>query len=128
MFVVYLVLSVVGLVGTWFFNLRSSGSGGAGGYLGGWFANDAASSAAVDLLVVAVAAIAFMVVEGRRLRLRITWLTVALTLPVALAFTFPLFLAFRHRRLRQLAAGSTPVAGAAGAHAARSAPVAGSPS
>lgn len=98
MFILYLVLSGVGLVGTWFFNLRSA-SGGAGGYLAGWFANDAASSAAVDLLVVAAAAIAFMVVEGRRLRLRITWLAVALTLPVALAFTFPLFLAFRHRRL-----------------------------
>jgi hypothetical protein len=103
-FVVYLVLAGVGLVATWFFNLRFSEAEGAGGYVEAWFANNAASSAAVDLIVVALAAVIFMVVEGWRLRMRITWLTVLATFPVALAFTFPLFLAFRHRRLGQLAA------------------------
>ena len=48
--VVYLVLSIVGLVGTWWFNLSFFASGGQD-YLGGWFANDASSSAAVDILV-----------------------------------------------------------------------------
>ncbi len=107
MFVVYLVLSAVGLVGTWFFNLRFSPDEGAGGYLSAWFANNASSSAAVDVIVVAVAAVIFMIVEGRRLRLRITWFTVLATFPVAVAFTFPLFLAFRHRRL----SASAPVPG-----------------
>lgn len=109
MFIVYLVLSGVGLVGTWFFNLRFSESEGAGDYVEAWFANNAASSAAVDLLVVTIAAVIFMIVEGRRLRMRITWLTVLATVPVALAFTFPLFLAFRHRRLRERAALPAPV-------------------
>jgi hypothetical protein len=99
-FVVYLGLSAAGLVGTWFFNLRFSPEEGAGGYLEAWFANNASSSAAVDVIVVAVAAVTFMIIEGRRLRMRITWFTVLATFPVAVAFTFPLFLAFRHRRLR----------------------------
>lgn len=112
-FVVYLVLSGVGLLGTWFFNLRFSESEGAGGYVEAWFANNAASSAAVDLLVVAAAAVLFMIIEGRRLRMRITWLTVLATFPVALAFTFPLFLAFRERRLNELATAGPQLAGSA---------------
>ena len=40
---VYLVLSLVGLVGTWWFNLSFFATGGTD-YLGGWFANAASSS------------------------------------------------------------------------------------
>jgi hypothetical protein len=118
-FAVYLALSVIGLLGTWFFNLRFSPDEGAGGYLEAWFANNAASSAALDLVVVAGAAVAFMIVEGRRLRMRITWFTVLATFPVAVAFTFPLFLAFRHRRLHGAAADTVgPVGPAAPAGSA----------
>jgi hypothetical protein len=48
----YATGSIVGLVGTWFYNLRFEGDS----YLGSWFANDAAASAAVDLIVVAAVA------------------------------------------------------------------------
>ena len=116
MFVVHLVLSVAGLISTWFFNLRFSPDEGAGGYLEAWFANNASSSAAVDVIVVALAAVVFMIVEGRRLRMRITWFTVLATFPVAVAFTFPLFLAFRHRRLHG-AARARRAAGTAGSPA-----------
>lgn len=95
----YLVLAAVGLVGTAWFNVRSGGV--EGGYLRGWFANAAASSAAVDLIVVAVAASAFMIVEGRRLGMRRPWLYPLLALPTAIAFTFPLFLYARSRALRR---------------------------
>lgn len=97
MFLVYLALSLIGLVGTWYFNLRYDGADGS--YLQAWFANAASSSAAVDIIVVAVAAVFFMVIEGRRLRMRATWPLVLLTFPVAAAFTIPLFLALRHRRI-----------------------------
>jgi hypothetical protein len=96
---VYLALSVVGLVGTWWFNLSFFAAGG-GDYLGGWFANAASSSAAVDILVAGTAACVLMVVEGRRLgwsRARIATLVV-LSAVVAVAFTFPLFLALRERQ------------------------------
>jgi hypothetical protein len=70
-FVIYLLLSALGLVGTWFYNLRFDPAQD-GSYLAGWFANAASSSAAVDVIVVAVAAVIFMIVEGRRLRMRLT--------------------------------------------------------
>jgi hypothetical protein len=97
---VYLALSLVGLVGTWWFNIAFF-LGGGSDYLGGWFANAASSSAAVDIIVMAVAACVVMVVEGRRVGVRpaTIGLLVVLSFAVAVAFTFPLFLALRERRL-----------------------------
>ena len=94
---VYAVLAVAGLVGTWWFNLQ--GSAPDSSYLADWFATPASSSAAVDLVVVAVAASVFMVVEGRRVGLAWSWLLVPLTVLVAVACTLPAFLALRERRL-----------------------------
>jgi hypothetical protein len=95
----YLLLSAVGLAGTWYFNLRFGAEGGGQTYLQGWFANAASSSAAVDVIVTAVVACVFYVVEGRRLGMRRAWVLVPLTFLLALAFTFPLFLALRERAL-----------------------------
>jgi hypothetical protein len=97
---VYLVLSLAGLVGTWWFNLSFFATGGTD-YLGGWFANAASSSAAVDIIVMAVAACLVIVVEGRRLGFRPLGLVllVVLSFVIAVAFTFPLFLALRERTL-----------------------------
>lgn len=97
---VFLVLSLVGLVGTWWFNIAFF-LGGGGDYLGGWFANAASSSAAVDILVAGAAACVLIVVEGRRLGFRpvVIGLLVVLSFAVAVAFTFPLFLALRERAL-----------------------------
>jgi len=103
--VVYLALSIVGLVGTWWFNLSFFASGGQD-YLGGWFANDASSSAAVDILVAGAAACVLIVAEGTRLgwnRLGLA-LLVVLSFVIAVAFTFPLFLALRERDLGRRAA------------------------
>lgn len=109
---VYLLLSAVGLVGTWFFNLRSRASDQ--GYLAGWFANDASSSAVVDLIVVAVVACLFMVIEGHRTGMsRAVWFLVPLSFAVAVAWTFPLFLAWREHHLRkQQHSGATSVTSA----------------
>jgi hypothetical protein len=95
----YLVLAVAGLVGTWYFNLTFSPGPDGDGYLQAWFANPASSSAAVDVIVTALAACLFYVTEGRRAGLRYAWVLVPLTFLLALAFTFPLFLALRERRL-----------------------------
>lgn len=97
---VYLALSLVGLVGTWWFNIAFF-LGGGGDYLGSWFANAASSSAAVDIIVVAIAACLAMVVEGRRLGWRPVGIAalVVLSFAIAVAFTFPLFLALRERSL-----------------------------
>jgi cytochrome bd-type quinol oxidase subunit 2 len=89
----YAVLAVVGLVGTWWFNLTYRG----GNYLGDWFANPASSSAAVDILVVFAVCVVFYARESRRLGWRV-WVPVvfaATSLIIAVAFAFPLFLALR---------------------------------
>ena len=97
---VYLALSLVGLVGTWWFNIAFF-LGGGGDYLGSWFANAASSSAAVDIIVMAIAACIAMVVEGRRLGWPPVGIAalVVLSFAIAVAFTFPLFLALRERSL-----------------------------
>lgn len=104
--VIYGLAGLTGLIVTWHFNLRYSGSA----YVADWFANDASSSVAVDLIVVAVAASVFMVTESRRIGIR---------LPVALAFVlggffiamacaFPLFLLLRERRLQSQSPAPRP--------------------
>ncbi|PPF39185.1 DUF2834 domain-containing protein [Rathayibacter sp. AY1A3] len=96
--IVYLILALAGLIGTWTWNVRAMQEGAdvlAGLAAGGpWV-----SSFSTDLLVVAIAAVAFMVVEGRRIGMRRVWILVLLAPLVALAFAFPLFLALRDRHL-----------------------------
>lgn len=96
--VVYLLLAVAGLVGTWTYNVRAVlesvdflGDLASGG--------PAVSSITTDLLVVAIAAVAFMIAEGRRIGMKRVWILVLLAPLVALAFAFPLFLALRDRHL-----------------------------
>ena len=101
--VVYAAAALVGLVLTWYFNLDYAGSDT---YNGAWFANSAASSAAVDLIVLSSAASLFMVVEGRRLRMRLPLLHVVAGVVLAMAFAVPLFLCLRERALSRAAAGS----------------------
>ena len=100
--VIYGLLSAVGLIGTWYFNLTYAGETS---YLAAWFANAASSSAAVDLLVAFAAGSVFMVTEGRRLRMRAPWLYVVFGVVLAFAFTFPLFLLLRERALQRTSAG-----------------------
>jgi uncharacterized membrane protein len=100
----YALAAVVGGVTTWFFNLRYDGSVG---YLAAWFANDASSSAAVDLLVVSAVLTLFVFAESRRLGFRVIVPVLFLVtgLLVAMAFAVPAFLLYRERRLvRQRAA------------------------
>ncbi|CDK01286.1 conserved membrane hypothetical protein [Microbacterium sp. C448] len=96
--IAYLVLAIAGLIGTWFFNalaiiqLRD--------FIGDLVSSGpAVSSITVDLLVVAIAGSVFIVAEARRLGMRRAWLYIVLSGVTAFAFTFPLFLAMRQRRL-----------------------------
>jgi hypothetical protein len=115
--VVYLLLAIVGLVGTWWFNIRAIAE--SRNYLGDLVTSGpAVSSITVDLLVVAVAGSVFIIIEARRLGMRLGWLYVVGAGLTAFAFTFPLFLAMRQRALRARAAadaeGVTDAAGRSG--------------
>lgn len=110
---VYLALAVVGLIGTWTFNVISVLAGRD--YLGDWLGSGpSVSSLLVDVLVVLVAAWVLMLVEARRLGIRRVWLYLVLAPVVAVAFALPLFLAVRERRLAQLEAGPEPTGGRVG--------------
>jgi cell division protein FtsW (lipid II flippase) len=96
--VVYLVLAAVGLVATWSANIRVITSGRD--FLGDLSAGGpAVSSLSWDLLVAAVASVVFIIVEGRRLRMRHVWAYLVLVPLVAFAVALPLFLAAREMRI-----------------------------
>ena len=105
--VTWLVLAIVGLIGTWMFNtfaiiqMRD--------FIGDWVGSGpAVSSLTVDLLVVAVAGSILIVVESRRLGMRGAWIYIALSGLTAFAFTFPLYLAMRERKLETIARSTAP--------------------
>ncbi|WP_125132772.1 DUF2834 domain-containing protein [Microbacterium sp. 10M-3C3] len=98
--IAYLVLALAGLVGTFVLNVWSVVL--MRDYLGDLFGSGpAVGSIGVDLLVVAIAGSVFIVVEARRLGMRRAWLYIVLSAVTAFAFSFPLFLAMRERRLAQ---------------------------
>ena len=99
---VYLLLAAVGLIGTWTFNVLAVVQ--MADFIGDLVTSGpAVSSITIDLLVAAVAGSVFIIVEARRLRMRFGWLYVVGAGLTAFAFTFPLFLAMRQRRLTRLA-------------------------
>ena len=95
--IVYLLLSVAGLIGTWYFNLLAIRQGQ--NFFADWSSTPAVSSATTDLLVAASAASIFMFYESKRLKMKYAWLFILGSFVTAIAFTFPLFLAFRERKL-----------------------------
>jgi len=96
--VTWLVLAIVGLIGTWTFNALAIVQ--MRDFIGDWVGSGpAVSSLTVDLLVVAVAGCILIVVESRRLGMKRAWLYIVLSGLTAFAFTFPLFLAMRERKL-----------------------------
>lgn len=98
----YGLLAVGALVATQWQLIRFFGqpdNGGLRGFIDGGFANPAAAFLSVDVLVVAVAAIVFMVVEARRVGVRLVWLYVAAALLIAISVAFPLFLLARQLKL-----------------------------
>ncbi|ASD24063.1 hypothetical protein B7495_12145 [Cryobacterium sp. LW097] len=95
---VYLALAIVGLIGTWTWNIQAIMQ--ASDFIGDWtMSGPAVSSLTTDLLVAAIAGSVFIIVEARRLGMRAGWAYVVFGLITAFAFTFPLFLAMRQRRL-----------------------------
>lgn len=96
--IVYLVLALIGLVGTGVCNVM------VGVQMRDVLADVAAggpflTSLSIDLGVAAIAGVVLLIVEGRRLGMRFLWLYVVLAAITAFAFAFPLFLCNRERLL-----------------------------
>jgi hypothetical protein len=102
--VLYAVIAVLALLGTWHQNLHYvlGSSGFVDANLAFWkatVANPASISITVDLFLFGLAATIWMIIEARRLQLRFVWLYVLFGLLVAISVTFPLFMIARERRL-----------------------------
>ena len=109
--IVLMLLAIGGLIGTWYFNIRFAGGPSDLTYVEAWFVNPASSSAAVDVIVTALAANVFFVREGLRLGWsKWSWTFIPLTYLIALAFAFPLFLGLRELRLVRPTPESMPAA------------------
>ncbi|GAY14191.1 DUF2834 domain-containing protein [Mycobacterium sp. shizuoka-1] len=97
---IYLALAVAALIfafGNTVAYLLSGG--GITGFFAAGYVNYATTSLTNDLLVVALAAVVFMVVEGRRLAVRHLWAYVAASFVIAISVSFPLFLLARQLKL-----------------------------
>jgi hypothetical protein len=95
--ITYLLLAIAGLVGTWYFNFLAIAQGS--NFFTDWSSTPAVLSATTDLFVVATAASVFIFFESRRLKIKYAWLFILGSFVTAIAFTFPLFLAMRERKM-----------------------------
>ena len=99
-FLFFLILSIIGLITAWIFNGVASVTGQD--YLKAWFGSAVDWVLSVDLLIVAIVGSALMIFEAQRLGMKRVWLYIVLSGITAFAFTFPLFLAMRERKLAEL--------------------------
>jgi hypothetical protein len=107
----YAALALAGFLGTLLFNVRfarETGGFDAAAFLAGGFANPAAGSLTIDLLVALAAFLVWSFGEARRLGMRRWWVYLALSFLVAFAVAFPLFLLARDRRLQDLEGAAAP--------------------
>ena len=102
---IYLTLAGAGLITALVLNGIASVQGQD--YLQAWFGQPVDWVLSVDLLIVALAVVTLMLAEAKRLGIKRVWLYFALSAVTAMAFTFPLFMAEREKRLlsRKLAGG-----------------------
>ncbi len=105
---VYAILTILGAVWTWHFNLQAINAGlGASDFFAMGWVNPVSSSLTADLTVACFAFLAWMPFEARRLQMRHWWVYIVVTFMVAFGFAFPLFLLMRERKMLASAAGST---------------------
>ncbi len=99
----YLFFSILGLFIPWYFNLQHILYSGipfsVAEYLRQGTATPLASSITFDFLITTVPAMVWMLLEIRKLNMKYFWLYVLSTFLIAFAFTFPLFMFFRERKL-----------------------------
>jgi enterochelin esterase-like enzyme len=98
---IYFALAAVGLITAWVLNGIASFEGA--NYLTAWFGSVVDWVLSVDLFIVAAATIVFMLHEARKLGMKRVWLYFLLSGITALAFTFPLFMAFRELKKQKIA-------------------------
>ena len=97
----YLALALLGLVSTWYHNLQFMADHGSNllTFIQALNVNDATRSISWDITVAFLAFAVWLPFEARRTGVHHWWLFLVLGGGIAFAFSFPLFLFFRERRL-----------------------------
>ena len=103
--IVYGLIALAALFATWSQNLQPSHTS----YLLDLKASPASRSFTVDIGFFLLAGAILMVLEARRLGVRLVWLYVIFGFLIAISVTFPLFLIAREMRLAKIGAGPYPV-------------------
>ena len=93
----FMIVSAIGLITAWIFNGIASVTGAD--YLAAWFGSPVDWVLSLDILIVAIAGSAFIIIEGKRLGMKYLWAYILASGITAFAFTFPLFLAVRERAI-----------------------------
>lgn len=101
---VYLGLAIAGLIIPVYFNFIADWSSAENPWWRPIVDFPVMSSFTADLFICATACILFIIAEGRRIRMKNLWVYVVLSLLVAIAFAFPLFLFMREKRFKKLGA------------------------
>ena len=107
--IVYALIGLVALVGTWGNNIDYLDLGIVGANTRFWqetLVNPASRSITVDILCLALAAIVWMLLEARRLSMRGAWLWVLFGVFVAMGAAFPWFIVHRELVLAKREASS----------------------
>lgn len=104
--VIYLLLAIIGLVMTWYYNLQfiqeSGGSFDVAEFVAAGANNAASQSLSWDLAIACIAGLIWIFFESKRLGLRFFWVYFVLAFSVAYAFAFPLFLFVRQGKLEAM--------------------------
>ena len=107
----YGLAAIAGLIFTWHFNLQfiSEHDGfSLVSFIEESFATNGASSITSDFIVVASVFFFWSFKEAKRLNMHGWWLFLIVSFGVALAFTMPLFMLMRERRIASLTANMPP--------------------
>ena len=108
--IVFALLSLAGLIATWYFNLqfaREPGASGALRFIRDSYANNASSSISNDVSIAALTFLVWSYFEAKRLTMKWWWLFIPFTIGIALACAFPFFLLLRERKLAHLSITNT---------------------
>ena len=100
--IIYALLALLGLIVTWYFNLKlmlTPGDFTLSAFIADNYVNAASASITNDLLVVTLVFLFWSFWEARKLGLKHWWMFISLTFGIAIAVAYPLFLLLRERRL-----------------------------
>lgn len=101
----YLFLAILGICWTWYYNIQffqTAQDTSLSNFIAQCLTTLPAQSIGADITVVCLTFFVWIISEGIRLKMKIIWLLIPLTLLIAIAFTFPLFMYLRENKLEKM--------------------------